>query len=979
MRRILAFLVVAIAMVAYLPAMSAVLDINGVVVDAATGEGLLGANVFIEGTMLGTATDPAGKFALEYETDDAFEIIVKFMGYKQKSVDFEPTDDVSDIVIELEEDVFMGEAVVVTGIASRTSKDVAEVSVSRVAASQLTVVNSYQDLSQMVAGKVAGVHIEPSSGNVGGGIRFNMRSGGGLNGDEQPLVIIDGVRVDNSEVLGFGVGGQGVSLLADLNPEDIETVEILKGPAGAATYGTSGSNGVVLITTKRGKLVPGKPKGISLDYKLVNGFNTQSYKYTEDDFLTYKDINRMFVDGQILHHSLSAYGGTGLMKYYVGLDRRYEHGILPTNDMDRYTLRANFDVYPSDKVLVSVSSSYTRNDNNRPNNDNNIFGYLGNTILLPPPYNYNFTDSASIAGYRNRIRSNRFIGSVQAQYIPIKDLRIRASIGVDDGDLRNDETFPANLPFSFYTQGRRAIWMRQNTQMTYTLDASYDFSPMDGLDITSIVGAQLYDRKWRTFWGEKMNFSTELITNIGAGELLENLDEGFGHDREAGIFTEHNIAFQDQYFLTLRLRNDYASSIGAEAPSVFYPGASFALRLDKYDFFPKLFTLMKIRAAYGETGVLPGTTDGIPLLWEAEESGSGVGAVPSAIGNPEIEPERIKETEFGFEAELLGKYSMEFTYYIQNATNSIIDFQNAPSTGQIASAVPYNVGGIDGWGIESLVQARLIHNKNITLDVSTTNNYQKNEVKDLGDAQPIFGPFDLNVIAVGLPKHAFYTWKVLGAAFNEDGTYAGPDVLVDENGEMVREFQGTPIPEYTGAFSISLRFLKNFNLYASADWATGHKVFNNTRLFAIYLGTAYGLGANDKEYRTLQEQLGLADWELGNTALEPGSDAYKEAADKYAKLNFNYDGNFLEEADFFKVREISLSYSFKDLISKIYSSNFISDLVLGVSARNVWTTTKYSGADLEVSFDGSRSLVRGQDFLTLQHPRVYNAWIRVSL
>jgi len=979
MRRILAFLVVALTMVAYLPAMSAVLDINGVVVDAATGEGLLGANVFIEGTMIGTATDPAGKFALEYETDEAFEIIVKFMGYKQKSVAFEATDDVSDIVIELEEDVFMGEAVVVTGIASRTSKDVAEVSVSRVAASQLTVANSYQDLSQMVAGKVAGVRIEPSSGNVGGGIRFNMRSGGGLNGDEQPLVIIDGVRVDNSEILGFGVGGQGVNLLADLNPEDIESVEILKGPAGAATYGTSGSNGVVLITTKRGKLVPGKPKGISLDYKLVNGFNTQSYEYTEDDFLTYKDVNRLFVDGPVLQHSLSAYGGTGLMKYYVGLDRRYEHGILPGNDMDRYTLRANFDVYPSDKVLVSVSSSYTRNKNNRPNSDNNIFGALGNAILLPNPYTYYFTDSASIAGYRNTINNNRFIGSVQAQYIPIKDLRIRASMGVDDSDLRNDETFPQNLPFDFYARGRRGIWTRQNTQMTYTLDASYDFSPMDGLEITSIVGAQLYDRKWKTFWGAKMNFSTELITNIGAGELMEDLNESFGHDREAGLFTEHNIALEDQYFLTLRLRNDYASSIGAEAPSVFYPGASFAMRLDKYDFFPKLFTLMKVRAAYGETGVLPGTADGIPLLWEAEESGFGVGAVPSAIGNDKIEPERIKETEFGFEAEIMGKYSMEFTYYIQNATNSIIDFQNAPSTGQIASAVPYNVGAIDGWGIESLLQARLIHNKNFTLDVSTTNNYAKNEVTDLGDAQPIFGPFDLNVIEVGLPKHAFYTWTVKGALFNEDGTYAGADVLVDENGEAIREFHGTPIPEYTGSFSISFRFLKNFNLWATADWAMGHRMFNNSKLFAAYLGSAFGVGPNLLEYRTLQEELGLADWELGITALTPGTDAYKEAADKYAKLNFNYDSNYIEDADYLKVREISLSYSFKDLLSKIYSSNIISDLVLGVSARNVFTTTKYSGADVEVSFDGSRSLVRGQDFLTLQHPKVYNAWIRVSL
>jgi len=254
-----------------------------------------------------------------------------------------------------------------------------------------------------------------------------------------------------------------------------------------------------------------------------------------------------------------------------------------------------------------------------------------------------------------------------------------------------------------------------------------------------------------------------------------------------------------------------------------------------------------------------------------------------------------------------------------------------------------------------------------------THNYQKNEVKDLGGAQPIFGPFDLNVIAEGMSKHAFYTRKVIGALFNEDGTYAGPDV------EAERSYCGTPIPPYTGSFGLNLRIFKNFRIDVLAEWATGHSMFNNTKLFANYLGTAFGLGANTGEYQDLQELLGLADWGRGNTPLTPGTSAYEGAAHEYAKLNYDYDSNYIEEADYFKIREVSISYSFKDLIPKVYGTRLISDLVVGVSGRNLWTTTKYSGADVELNFDGSRGLIRGQDFLTLMQPRVYNVWFRVSL
>lgn len=953
------------------------IDIKGIVVDKKTGAPLPGANVYIRGTSVGAASDLNGRFTFSFEPTRSFNLIVSYVGYKTEARTLAPGDNLSDLRFELIEDVFKGEEIVVTGIASKTAKSVAEVAVARLSANQLTVSNSYQELSQLVAGKVAGVNVAPASGTVGGGIRFNVRSGGGLNGNEQPLIFVDGVRVDNSEVVGYGVGGQGTSTLADLNPEDIESIDILKGPAGAASYGTSGSNGVVLITTRKGKLVPGVPKAISIDYKLVSGYNEQSHKYTEDEFISYKDANAIFKKGPVLQHTLNAYGGTGLMKYYLGIDRRYEDGIIPNNYLDRRTLRANFDIFPNEKFVVNVNTSYSLTENRLPNNDNNIFGFLGNTLLTPKPYW--FTDSTSVRGLLNVREANRFIGAVRTQWMPFKNFEASFTFGVDNGDLRNDNTYPANLKYSFYPKGRRAIYNRQNSQYTYNLDARYTYSFIPGLNITSIVGAQLFDRKLKTFNIAKKDYLTELITNIGAGETFEGGDETYTHTREAGVFTDHAFSYLDQYFFSFMLRNDFASSIGEKAPSIFYPRASVAVRLDKFRFFPSLFNLMKLRIAYGETGVLPGLVDGIPLLWRAEPSGYGAGAVLAAIGNSKIEPERIKEFEIGFDAELFTNYSAEFTYYRQYAQNSIIEFRNAPSTGKIATAVPYNIGAVEGWGIESLLQARPLSSRNFQLDLSLTNNYQTNEVTDLGGAQPIFDGFDINVFKEGLPKHAFYTQKVVGAIYNEDGTYKGPDVLKDENGQEMRVNFGSPIPTYTGAFTMNFRFLRNFNLYVLTDWATGHKMFNNTKEFAIYLGNAFGIGANNKRYRELQDILGIKEWYDTIQAATVGSEEYKAAAVEYAKMDRRYDGNFIEDADYFKLREISFSYSFRELLPKFYANRYLSDLVVGVSGRNLWTTTKYSGADIELNFSGARSLERGQDFLTLQNPRVYTFWMRISL
>jgi TonB-dependent SusC/RagA subfamily outer membrane receptor len=925
---------------------------------------LPGANVFISALNLGAATDASGKYEFTVPIDQSksqtVDMTVRYVGYKPQTVSIILSGNNIEQNFSLEEDIFQSEEVVVTGIASKTSKSVAEVSVSRINAADLTNTSTFQTMSQLIEGKISGVQVTSSSGNTGGGYRFYVRGGGGLNGDEQPTIYIDGVRVDNDEIQGFGVGGQGISMLSTLNPEDIASIEVLKGPAGAAMYGTSGSNGVVLVTTKSGRNRRGISPPLSVSYKFAYGLNTQSYKYKTSDFISANDANAIFRDGIIRQNTLNVSGGSNLLRYYASFDERSEEGIILNNLLNRKTLRVNLTSYTTSNLTLNVSLGYSLNEIRRPQNDRVITGFLHEVLTSPEPYQ-NF-DSTSIVKIKDQNSIGSLNGGVQISYIPIKNLELSFKGGVDNNYYREDKSYPIN----YYFQGSKAINNVENRQFSYDFNVRYTYNITSGLQATSIVGAQIFDNMRKESWLESQDFATDLIRDIGAGSNVSRYGEDFINRREAGIFTEHNFTYNKQYFFTLGLREDFSSSIGTEAPSILYPKASFAIRLDKYNWFPSsLFNLFKIRAAYGENGQLPDALAPIPFLWGAIAGGYGAGAIITNIGNASIKPERIKEIETGFEAEFLKNYSIEFTYYHQTASNSIVYISKSPSTGLTDSDIPFNIGRLKNWGFEAHLKASLIRSRDYGLDFSLIWNYQNNEVTNLGGAEPIYDYNNVNVIKAGLPKHEFYNWKSFGARFDSVGVYAGP-IVSDDRVDL-----GNPIPNHTGSLSISFRFLRNFNLYALASWALNRKMWNSTKEFATQLG-------NVPEYNNLEAQLGQTPDHPEISRLTPGTQEYIDAANKFAKIDYNYFGNYIEDAQYFKIRELSFSYSFKDFLLQT-GYNYIKDITIGISALNVWTLTNYSGADPEINWSGSRSLARGQDFVTLQHPRVYNFWVRIDI
>ena len=965
--------------------------VTGTVTATDTNEPLIQAAIqIVDGVSRGAVTDVDGVYELTL-SPGTYTLRASYTGYEPQTAQVTVTagQQVSQS-FALDPDLAGLEEVVVTGALSSRSRSRSEVAVSRLDAAALTDVQQYGDVNQLLNGKISGVSVQPSSGNVGGGIRFNVRGGGGLNGDGQPLIYVDGIRVDNSQITGFGVGGQGVGALSGLAPDDIATIDVLKGPAAASLYGTDASNGVVLITTKKGTIGggPNSPLPFSVTYSGTTGLNTQQFEYDEATAGNTADsANDIFQDGGIQQHTLGVSGGSSAVRYFTQFDYRDENGIVFGNFQDRRSVRGNFEAFPLPNLSIGVNSSYTFNTIGSPQNDNNILGYLGNTLLFPVPYQ--FTDSVAVRNIDTQFRTNQFLGSVEARYTPVDRLQLRAQFGLDASDTRQDQTFPSDFVYSGVTNGERNSFFRENDQISFLFDARYSYQPATGLNATTAIGVQGFDRRLRSLNVGIQNFATSLIPDIGAGADFQAAGEFLNNLRQFGLLAEQSVDYNDTYFLTASLRNDYASTIGLDAPSVFYPGIRGAIRLDQFDFSPELFDVLKLRAAYGESGQLPGSFDGIPLLYAVEVGGDGPGATIQQIGNLNVEPERVREFEAGIDFEFAGRASVEFTYYNQQADESIFGRQLAPSTGLVASSVPFNVGQIGIDGLEFALNATPLVTRDAVVDLGVILSYQTNEVKSVGvDGEgnplpPLFDGFDVNVLKPGLPRAAFYVQPVNGATFNDAGVYTGVDrgVRTNADGSPVdpncnveedRCYRGNPYPDFNGSFTASINLFQDLTLYALTDFATGLKVFNNTDAFRAQFG-------NYTQRSELADQLGLTTTTAADGTvnagdfpdLTPGTQAYIDAANAYARTNGTDDDNFIRDADYLKLREVTVRYNVGRLLSQAPSLSAIQTASLALSARNVFQTSKYDGIDPEVNFNGARSLSRGTDFLTLQNPRQF--------
>ena len=352
--------------------------------------------------------------------------------------------------------------------------------------------------------------------------------------------------------------------------------------------------------------------------------------------------------------NISFGGSNTLCNYLIAYDKRDEEGLLSTNNFKRDAVRANFSAFPSDKLTLNFSTGFTFTNTNIPYSDNSVIGMLGATTIFAPKIDrgvgqgaYAQVDSMAVVSIRNTQRERRFIGSLEALYAPTTELSFRALLGYDGQQFRYDQYFPYNMDYRNINIVNGSRYSQQNgsDRVNFDLSSSYLWKIDDEMRLNSTIGIQGNTQTDRSLSFQKDSLPSTLIVDAGSGSKFISAGEGFFDARQAGIFIQEEFNYRDAYFASVGIRNDYASAIGVNAPSIFYPRASGAVRLDKVLELPSSMNLLKARVAYGESGSLPGLLDGSLLRWANQNSGEGPGAVISFLGNPGIQPERIKELE----------------------------------------------------------------------------------------------------------------------------------------------------------------------------------------------------------------------------------------------------------------------------------------------------------------------------------------------
>ena len=1003
LRRIL---VAAAALAAPMVAASAQANgtITGRVTDRATQQPIADAQVIVVGTTRGARTTDAGQYRLAAIAPGQVRIRVLRLGYEAE---------VRTV------DVGAGETVTADFALGATATRLDQVVVSATGESELrresgnniatinadsipkTVVNSVSDL---LSSRAANVVVTQASGTTGGGSRIRIRGSNSLSLSNEPLIIIDGVRAI-SDVTGstIDIGGQNPSRLDDLNPEDIEDIEIIKGPAAAALYGTAAANGVVQITTRRGRAgrtrwtayadggsvrdVTAYPANYGQVGDLPNGGRTVLCTFERqlagqctpkaDSLLSFNPLEQFgpFVDGWKSEFGASASGGTDAVQYYLAGDFSREQGVYPNNEVRRRGIRANLNGQLSPKLDVGVRAGYVQSRLKLPQNDNNDLSPIANGIfgsaqddpdyhgylfypvdVLNAIYTAQDVDRTTLSGNGNwrPLSWLSVVGVTGVDYAGRTDLQLVQPGLIPDPDRRALGNATSN-PYSFWTY-------TGNLNAT----ASYGLSPT--LSAASSLGAQ---------------YNKEVVSGTQAGG--EGLVKGSGSVAGTttgfavtgqnsdivtlGAYFQQKLAWRDRLFLTAAVRGDDNSAFGQDFKLVTYPSASLSWVIGDEDWFPNVpgVSSLRLRTSYGQSGQRPGFRNAVSFysaVGVRRESGDIGGVELGAnIGNRDLKPELSTEYEGGLDVGLLNsRVSLELTYYNKSTRDALIQRQLAPSTG--AQTQFENLGEVTNKGFEGTLSASVLDLDNFKWNVSLNGSINSNRLVTLGvGVDTIFlglGAGDGNAIqrfVEGQPTAGYWQRPLLSwQDKNNDGIISpagcGPsavddtadcEVLLGDN----PAYLGNPLPKREVTLNTNFTLFRYVRLGGVLDHRGGYKLYNATEQFRCVT------------FRTCQE------------AYDKRAPLVEQAA-RIASL-LGSDAGYVEDASFVKLREVSLTLLAPNDWARRAG---LSNLSLTLAGRNLATWTDYRGFDPELNWNGTSNFTTA-DFLTQPPVRYYTA--RVSL
>ncbi len=959
---------------------------NGTIVGRVTdaqGQPLAAAQISVVGTNRGNLTNEDGRFLIPGIPAGEYEVQATLIGYTQGTQHVTVSaGQTATANFSLSQTAIQLSAVVVTATGQQQTKREMGNSVGVIDTKDVNLapVNNFSDLVQ---GRSAGVQVTTSSGEAGGGARIRIRGSNSVTLSNSPLIVIDGVRVDdNPQGYGLFTGGQQTSRLNDLNPQDIQSIQILKGPAASALYGTAAANGVIQITTKHGEAGKTEWRGWWESGQINNTLNAPDNYYAVDangnmcDLLaraagctiaqtyTYNPLKASGYYRRGYHqlYGVSASGGTSQVTYYVSGERTNETGVTPDNGLNRTNLRANLNAAPSDQVTLSAKVGWVQDHVQLPQADNSALGALLNGLRGSPlPSNVQnnggfqtWTPSESEA-WKQYQDVSHWTASGTAKWDPLSWLSLNGTAGLDDVSRLDNDVLPPNSirylgpPFS--------IGLRETDNFgikTYTANGnvSAQYAPMNTLQTTTSAGVQ-YNKDHSHEIFASGNGLTPGTSSLAGASSGFDASEATVENVTLGTYVQEQLAWRNNVFLNAAVRGDKNSAFGVDIGWVWYPSFSLAWSLGDEPFFPKVSWLsnLRLRTAYGQSGLRPGFLDALQYysgVSAVTAQGLEPGFVISGAGNPSLKPEISKEYELGADLGFLkGRAALDLTYYNKKSSNALINRPLAPSLGASTSRFE-NIGSLQNKGLELSLNGGIIRTKALDWEATITGSYNKNELLVLGQGiPPIVGGFgDTQQFRPGYPAGGYFDRPITYKDSNGDGTISPSEVTVGDTAAYL----GQPFPTRNYSFSTDVTLWNRVRLSGLLNYAGGQKLFDRTMASRCTTSQAVCQARFDPK-APLSEQAAIV--------------AYNQTG--------TYAG-FIVPATYWQLQEVSLTFDApKSWLGHIRAK----DVSLTISGRNLATWSKYPGFNPQVNFDGQSNFTTA-DFFTLPPARFWTARVNVT-
>jgi TonB-linked SusC/RagA family outer membrane protein len=963
------------------------------------------ATIAVKDSRIQTTTNADGIFRLEV-AQLPVTLLISYSGYASQEL---PVHSLSPLSLVLQSRDQALDEIVVTGYSTQNKKFISG-SIQTIGGQSLKDIPA-AGLNQLLQGKATGVQVTANSGVPGGGVTFRVRGNNSINASVDPLYIIDGVFISNSDPIQTGLGNQqGSNPIADINPSDIESITILKDANATAIYGSLGANGVVIVTTKRGRL-NSKAK---INLNVYRGWSTATDKYKlatgpETALLTNESRINTVVDNPALpaavlianpelqptysrtddlfrtaatnNYEVSAQGGSAQSTYYVGFGYLKQEGIVKPSDFERYTGRFNYDNYISDKIKLGTSISIARTWRNVSSNDNNPQGVI-NSALFPRSYLPVFNADGTYARYgsfdnhlalienlNNDAVGWRTIGNFYGEYSILPELKFRTSWSMDNSSEYENNYTNTLLAAGIANNGSASSIETKNLVLTNeqvityikTLGASHQHN-INAL-VGNTINTALSQGTTATGTGFASNDLTAVsVASIRSGSSYRN------KSKLLSFFGKASYTYNNRYTLDASLRADGSSKFGTNKRWGYFPSGGFTWRAGQEDFVRnlKLFDELRFRASIG----LSGNQNGIGAyaaqgLWSSGASYlDQPGTAPSQLANPDLTWETTRQTDIGVEFSILkNRLSVSADYYNKYTYDLLLNVPVPYRTG--FTSYLQNYGEVSNKGFELAIRSTNIRNKNFSWTSEFNVSKNSNRIEKLAsDIALGASGRNISILRQGFAVNSFQLYKQLYV-----DPQTGNAVYDDVNGDKQitaadRQIVGNALPHYTGGLTNNISY-KGFDFSFFFYFQEGNKIMNMNDFFLVHGNTQANIGFLPRQLERWQKQGDLTDIpRLTTSSLNPT--ANNSAANNYGGNVANLSSRYLEDGSFIRLRTVSLSYTLPLTLTRNWGFSSIRAYLQGA---NLVTFTDYGGLDPEVSSQSANQNTSGYDWATVPQPK----------